>query len=242
GIRVVGQDVAAGGGVLVLDDGIGAVVVVDRDRGLVRVGHSDRDRLRVAATLAVVGLDGDEIAVVVIRVDRRLEIGRRNEGERAGLAVDREGALVGAADDAVGDPVLVLVGGDDRGHRGLILRGRDAGGRAAAVAVDHRRVVGIGHGDRDRLPGGRQPASVGRLDGYLIGVVVIGVARVLEVRRIDEAYRTGVLVDGEQRRVGAAGDAEGVLVARVGIGRDDRAHQGRVLGDRKGRAARDLRR
>ena len=80
---------------------------------------------------------------------------------------------------------------------------------AAEIAVEagHRLLVDVGDVNGDRLVVGE--AAVGGAHLHQIAVVVIGVGRVLEVRRIDEGQRAARGIDLERRLIGAADDRVG---------------------------------
>src|SRR5439155_1690274 len=121
-----------------------------------------------------------------------LVVGRREERQGAGRAVDREQRRVGPAADRVADRVVgwraVGVGRHHGAHRGAVLRQaeRRRGG-------DLRRVVvHVGQADRDVL--GREQGAVGGLDLDRVAVRVG-----LVVGRREERQGAGRAVDREQR-------------------------------------------
>ena len=63
----------------------------------------------------------------------------------------------------------------------------------------------------------------------LVDAVCVGVGRGLEIRGRVEAQHAGVGVDAEQRRIAAAGQAEGGRVARIHVRGRDGGHPGLVL-------------
>ncbi len=161
----------------------------------------------------------------------RLEIGRVDEAQNAGLGVDREFRRVEAAGDSVSDigPDRIIAGGDDR--RGQLIFGdRDGSRGAAAVGGDRRAFVDVGDRDADRLGDGN--FAVGGADDDVVHAVGAGIAGRLEIGRAVKAQDAGDAVDGQLAGIGAADDGVNERIA-FGIERGD--GDGRtVLNDRQG--------
>ncbi|MEZ5728589.1 MAG: hypothetical protein R3E48_11595 [Burkholderiaceae bacterium] len=200
------------------------VVVVDR-------GDRDADRLGLGAPEPVVDLDGEVVDVVGTGVERGLVVGGGEKAERARNAVDDEQGRVGAARGRVVGRTTVDVGARDGGDGGRVLGDVHPGRGTTTIGRDHRRLVGVGDGDRDRLGIG-PPGAVVDLDGDVVDVVRAGIERGLEVGGGEEAERSRHTVDREEGGIGAADD--GVvhrLGGQVGVGRRHGGDRGGVLGD-----------
>ena len=203
-------------------------------RRLVDVGDGDAGRLR-GRVRPVAGAHDHVIDVVAVRVGRRLEVRRGPERDHAGRAVDREQRRVAAGEAVAQRRARIRIGRVRGADRRAVLRhgiARDRG--------DDGRFIDVGDVDGQRPC--RGVGAVGDLHGHLIGVVAVGVGRVLVIGRGPERQRAGRRVDLEQARIGTARDRPAQRRARVGVARRQRRNRRAVLRDGIGRARRDHRR
>ena len=163
------RGVALGVGVLV------ALVITGRGLAL-GDGYGD---LAGGGVYAVAGLHGELVHVVEVAVRRRIEARRCLEAEFS-LGVDRENVGVRAGQRPGDGGALRVRGGVGRHRAGPALGVVDR-----RVAADLGRLVDIrdrdGYLERGRLPTGR------RGDRDRVGIVRVGIPRILEVRRGREA-------------------------------------------------------
>ncbi len=157
---------------------------VQRTIGIGGVAHTDV----VLAGLGHVDLPAD----VVSRGVTEVQIAGATEARTQSGGLVRLG-VVRVADLGVG---VVGVGIEALDHTvlGLQAQGRE------------RRLVDVVDGDRHQLGGGKITVADADLD--LIDVVFVGVRRQLEVTRRGKGQRSGISVDGEQRRVDTTGDGK----------------------------------
>ena len=193
----------------------------DDRRRVVRIGHGDRHRLRRRRVHAVADLDAQDVAAGDLTIEVRVVRDR----DLAGRAVDLEHAVAVAGDDRPARERAGRVGirRCHRTHRRAVPR--RLGDVEALARRDHRRrVVGVGHRDRDRLRGRRVHAVAdldrpGRNSRHLA----------IEVRVVGDRDLTRRAVDLEHA-VAVAGDDRpaGQRAGRVGIRRGHRADRGAV--------------
>ena len=172
-IRIRSISGANGGGVFRDDD------LRRRDKGRRFVDIRDGDGHRLGGCVGPVrGLNNDFISVVVVGICGVFKVGRGDERQGAGVGVDIEQRLVGAAHDGVCDRLILG-----------IVRLRRVNGRVSRI-LGHRRRYGRGKrrrlvdvvdGDQYRLCRGAGPVKGGNFN--FIGIVLIGVGRIFEIRR-----------------------------------------------------------
>ena len=182
-----------------------------------------------AGGAAVVGRGHDDVVdVVVAFVRRRLEVGRRLEGDDPGAGIDVEQVGIRAR-ERIGDVVAVgIVRLDGRHDVGRILAEGDRRRVAAAVRTDDRSLRHVRHRDGEVLLVGAP--AVEDLDRHLVDAVTVEVGRVLEVRRTGEG-EFAVVVDVEEPGILAAEREARGRAAEILIRHRDGRHQRRVLVD-----------
>ena len=136
----------------------------------IRDVHGNRLVIKQAA---VESADLDDVAVVVVRIARRLEIGTKGRVERqhADRRIDQELVLIASTDNRIGNwPTRRICCGDHRYSR-VVLLDRDSRRIPAAIGCDHGRFGHIGNIDGDRLI--VRQAAIEGLDLHHVAVVVV---------------------------------------------------------------------
>ena len=182
-------------------------------RGVVHIGDLDGHVLRGAVAGAVIGGNGDSVAVAALRAGGGFEVGRDLETKLAAAGVELEQGNIGAANQRVGAHRDV-VAGLCRVHDAMLTLkpvDRDLG------LSEHRRLfVHIGDLDAQALCGAVARGIHGS-DLHAVAVAAVGAARAFEVGGRFEAQRATLVVEVKQRivhasREGVGGDAH--VVAR----------------------------
>ena len=185
---------------------------------MIDAGHVDRDRCRVGKVRrAVVGdFDGERILARCLVVQPRVV----GHGDLAGGAVDGKHAGVVAGGDRVDERLgrAVRIGGGDRADR---CADRGVFGHREGGVSQKRRLVHVGHVDRDRCRVGKvRRAVVGDFDGERI----LARCLVVQPRVVGHGDLAGGAVDGKHAGVVAGGDRVDERLGRaVRIGGGDRA-------------------
>ena len=193
GIGISGRQCRDGWRVLLKrDDGACAAAARGDDRRLVLVGDGDGNGLCVGAASAIRDLHEHIVDVVASGIACDVEVGRRNEDQRACRAVDGELRSIGPADDRVGQRCRgIKVGCRNGGNGRQVLLQRDGCTCAPTVRGDDGGLVLVGDSDGEALAVHTADA-VQNLHDDIIDVVVSCIAWCLEVGCRDEGEHSGV--------------------------------------------------